>query len=259
MTTSTTKRASTKKTTTDQPASEEAAESVVTEAPNDAPMETSTKIDLARRVLLEQLAEPFPPEMLKIHPAKRLTYIPVAEVIARMNRVLGQENWRNEVVRVWREPDHPGWVLAHVRVTARIAGVETSRDGVGGQQVKMLRDKTGAVDLGDEYKGAVSDALKKACQGFGVGLELARSDEALSYEMTSTESSVVTVDAVTEDTWTTFKNHLGDMTDAEKAAIKEWWDATHSTPCKPGIASEAQVQAAIVECLKILLTRTSEQ
>jgi hypothetical protein len=50
---------------------------------------------------------------------------------------------------------------------------DITRDGVGGQTIKRKRDG-GIVDLGDEYKGAVSDALKKAAQSFGVGLYLAR-------------------------------------------------------------------------------------
>lgn len=222
---------------------------------------TGAQSEVYRQILIEQLTEPFPAELLKTHPAKRLTYVPVAEVIARMNRVLGQENWRSEVIRVWREPDHPGWVLAHVKVTARINGVETMRDGVGGQQVKMLRDKSGAVDLGDEFKGAVSDALKKACQGFGVGLELARSDEALSYELAATEPAapLPPKDAVSEATWETFKGHLAEMTEGETAAIKDWWGSAYDNPCKPGIATETQVQNAITECVKILLGRTGKQ
>ena len=38
------------------------------------------------------------------------------------------------------------------------------------------------LDLGDEMKGAVSDALKKAAQHFGVGLYLARSEESMHLE-----------------------------------------------------------------------------
>jgi hypothetical protein len=54
---------------------------------------------------------------------------------------------------------------------------DVTRDGVGGQTIKRKRDG-GIVDLGDEYKGAVSDALKKAAQSFGVGLYLARGHSA---------------------------------------------------------------------------------
>jgi hypothetical protein len=57
-----------------------------------------------------------------------------------------------------------------------------TKDGFGGQKIK--RTKAGEiVDLGDEFKGAFSDALKKAAQQFGVALYLARSDEALSIEI----------------------------------------------------------------------------
>lgn len=222
---------------------------------------TTGQSEVSRQILLEQLTEPFPSELLKTHPAKRLTYVPVAEVIARMNRVLGQENWRSEIIRVWREPDHPGWVLAHVKVTARINGTETTRDGVGGQQVKMLRDKSGAVDLGDEYKGAVSDALKKACQGLGVGLELARSDEALSYEFAATEQAAAMQspppDRVTPETLAVFQEHVENMGEEEKKALKEWW-RNNVGGQRVDISTESQVQLAITECVKILLSGSSD-
>lgn len=256
MTTST-KRTATKKTTADTQ-TEEVPQPEATETSETTVPDSQSKVDLVRRVLLEQLTEPFPAEMLKTHPTKRLTYIPVAEVIARLNRVLGQENWRSEIVRVWREPDHPNWVLAHVRITAKINGVETVREGVGGQQVKMLRDKSGAVDLGDEYKGAVSDALKKACQGLGVGLELARSDEALSYETAVNEPVQPPADLVTPETLAVFQEHLENMGEEEKSALKEWW-RNNVGGRRADASTESQVQLAITECLKILLSKSSDQ
>jgi len=188
--------------------------------------------------MLALLAEPFPREMLRYHQGKKLTYVPVAEVIARMNRVLGVNGWSSEVINVWREPDYPEWVLAHVRVTATINGVLVQRDGVGGQQVKKLRSGNGVVDLGDEYKGAMSDALKKACQGYGVGLELARTDEALAIEesYTAPAADVTThpasdenamANAVSTETWTQFQTRMGQLSKDEKAALREWWNATY--------------------------------
>jgi hypothetical protein len=128
---------------------------------------------------LRELAAYFPKESeskLKKGGAS-LTYIPVGEVIARANEVLGF-GWSFEVVDTHLDGD---WITAHVRL--RVSGTSeeghysSTRDGFGGQKIKYT--KAGSiVDLGDEFKGAVSDALKKAFQSFGVALYLAR-DESL--------------------------------------------------------------------------------
>lgn len=144
------------------------------------------------------LAEPFDRSLLRTNSHKgNLTYVPVSEVIARLNSVLGVDGWEYEIIRLWEAGEietktgvYPKWVMAHVRLhfvrpkaeTWRPESLLVSRDGVGGQEVKLLKSGDGVVDLGDEYKGAVSDALKKAAQSLGVGLDLARTDEALRWE-----------------------------------------------------------------------------
>lgn len=128
----------------------------------------------------ELLAEPFPQEMERTvqKSGTRLTYLPVSEIINRMNRIFGPTGWSHEVISCGRDATEPDWVIAHVRVRTENGG---SHDGFGGGRVK--RTKAGdIVDLGDEFKGAVSDALKKACQHFGVGLYLARDVEAIEID-----------------------------------------------------------------------------
>ena len=124
---------------------------------------------------LAQLAAKFP-KKIEASLSKggvKLTYIPISAVISRANSVLGF-GWSYQVMSTQRDDD---WITAHVRVTVTNGEGCSIRDGVGGQQIKHT--KSGAIlDLGDSQKGAVSDALKKALQAFGVGLYLA-SDESL--------------------------------------------------------------------------------
>ena len=123
----------------------------------------------------DALSAPFPKEVER-HLDKggtTLTYIPVSEVIARLNEVLGVFGWCYTLEQCKRDATDPDFLVAHVRMTVG----DTTRDGVGGQKIKRTRAGE-IVDLGDEYKGAVSDALKKAAQSFGVGLYLARSVSA---------------------------------------------------------------------------------
>lgn len=132
-----------------------------------------------------ELSAPFPTPMLRTHPKKRLTYVPISEVVARLNRVLGPGLWSYEVVNAWRDQTDEDWVIAHVRLTATVDGKTSSKDGFGGQQIKVYNNgdnKGRPIDVGDEYKGAASDGLKKAAQHFGIALNLARREEALAWE-----------------------------------------------------------------------------
>ena len=117
----------------------------------------------------------------------KLTYIPVAEVIQRLNEVLAY-NWSYTVLSCHRDPLDPDYIVAHVSMKVYAGGEPVIRDGFGGVKVKRTRDGA-IVDLGDEYKGAVSDALKKAAQSFGVGLYLARHEDKAT---ASTERTPIT-------------------------------------------------------------------
>ena len=137
---------------------------------------------------LEKLGAYFPKESEAIlkKGGRNLTYLPVAHIVARANEVLGF-NWSYEVVHTFKDGD---WITAHVRLTITTDDITASRDGFGGQKIKRMKNDD-PVDLGDEYKGAVSDALKKAFQSFGVGLYLAR-DESLD---STFEQGVTAVEA----------------------------------------------------------------
>jgi hypothetical protein len=121
------------------------------------------------------LSAPFPKEVERSldKGGATLTYIPVSEVIVRLNDVFGPLGWSYTLVKCERDVLDPDFLVAHVSMTVG----DITRDGVGGQKIKRMKSGD-IVDLGDEYKGAVSDALKKAAQSFGVGLYLARGHSA---------------------------------------------------------------------------------
>ena len=106
-----------------------------------------------------------------------LTYIPVSEVITRLNKVFGVTGWNYTIQNVYRDGIDEDHVLAHVRLTVHgdrqtdqhgytVDAPNVTRDGFGGVKIKRTRNGD-PVDLGDEFKGAVSDALKKAAQSLG--------------------------------------------------------------------------------------------
>lgn len=96
-----------------------------------------------------------------------LTYVPAPEVVDRLNAVWGVGSWSYtcDVVHLDKQ-----CVVVKGRLVAPSGAVV---EQFGGQEIKYRRDSEVPVDLGDEFKGAASDAFKKAAQHFGVGLYLA--------------------------------------------------------------------------------------
>lgn len=205
--------------------------------------------------IYRSLAESFPMEMERTlsKGGTKLTYIPVSEVITRMNRVLGVGNWSSEVIKVERDLLDPDFIVAHVRVTAIIDGVPIMKDGLGGQTIK--RTKQGSiVDLGDEYKGAVSDAFKKACQMFGVGLYLARSEEAIDIEQ-AMEQDEPEVDTTIQELWDSMTSLVGALDAPSKKSLNKFWAEYGNGRPKPTLATATaeDLEALIAECARLSL------
>lgn len=202
----------------------------------------------------KELSEPFAPEVEKVlkKGGASLTYIPVSEVINRLNRVFGIDGWSSEIIRCERDQLDPEFIVACVRLTAVIDADRyktVSKDGYGGQKIKRM--KTGdIVDLGDEFKGAVSDALKKAAQQFGIGLYLARSEEALSLD--EAEVAIVSAPQVS-DMYPGFKTFLDKFTPEQKTEVKHFWTRVSGgrpTP-RPHEFTDKELQSLIAECVRI--------
>lgn len=179
------------------------------------------------------LAEPFDStveKQLKKGGAS-LTYIPVSEVIARFNKVIGVQNWTMQLIHIERNLLTPDQVVAHVRLTVNFVDENgtvytVSRDGIGGQKVKMQKSDGEPVDLGDEFKGATSDAFKKAAQGFGVALYLARDEEALYLEE---QANVLPVSQEYQD----FMGLVETLNAADKKLLNVFWEKEGGGRAKP--------------------------
>ena len=200
------------------------------------------------------LSEPFPQEMERSvrKGSANLTYIPISEVIARLNKVIGINNWSSEIISCHRDQLDPHWAIAHVRLTATIEGQTVSKDGVGGQQIKMT--KAGQIlDLGDEFKGAMSDALKKAAQQLGVALYLARSEEALEVEEVLSAPPAPEVDPSIREAFEQIKGFKAGMDDESKVALDEFW-VTHSKNAPKPTMKTAKIEdlnAILAECVRL--------
>jgi hypothetical protein len=200
--------------------------------------------------LYSLLSEPFPREMERTvsKSGRSLTYIPISEVIARLNKVIGLNNWSSEIISVGRDSVDTDWVIAHVRLTAIVNGETITKDGVGGQQVKYT--KAGKVlDLGDEFKGAMSDALKKAAQQLGVGLYLARDDAALEVEATPE------VDPLVDTLFNRLVALTKSLDEDGKNALEDFWIEYGNGEPKPkrATAKAEDLEALIAEATRLTL------
>lgn len=205
--------------------------------------------------IIQQLAEPFPREMEKIlkKGGASLTYIPVSEVITRLNKVLGVNQWSFEIISCGRDSIDPDYIVAHVRLSwhtdATRPEATIHRDGYGGQKIK--RTKQGEiVDLGDEFKGAVSDALKKAAQTLGVGLYLARSEEAIDIEESM---SISPEEQERLDKWEQFAGLAKSLNPEQKNELNQFWDGHANGRPKPtkSNASNQDLDDLIAEIVRI--------
>jgi recombination DNA repair RAD52 pathway protein len=205
--------------------------------------------------VMQQLSEPFPREMEKVlkKGGASLTYIPVSEVITRLNKVLGIESWSFNILSCERDAIDPDYIVAHVRLMWHTDATRPDnvivRDGFGGQKIK--RTKTGdIVDLGDEMKGAVSDALKKAAQTLGVGLYLARSEEAMDVEEAM---SISPQEQERLDKWEQFASLAKSLNAEQKTELNEFWEKHAGGRPKPtkSNATDQDLDDLIAEIVRI--------
>lgn len=167
----------------------------------------------------DQLNEAFPDEIIR--KVQGMDYVPVAEVVSRLNKVLGTSGWSSSIVSIHRDSHTPGYVIAQVSLSAMIDGKTCVADGVGGKEIALRRDTNEIVDLGHDFKSAYSDALKKAAQRLGVGLHLARDDEAL-YLDTEREVSI--------EHWNAANDAVRGLNVAQLEGVKAWWKKNGNGP-----------------------------
>lgn len=133
-----------------------------------------------------QLCERFPDEVHKQldKAGRKFTYIPGREVETRLNNVFGPA-WSWTVTDTFMlghgEGGNPTSILCMGQLAVTWAdGTHQVIAGEGGVPVKFTTtNPPKPVDLGDELKGAATDALKKAAQRIGVAAYLARSEDAI--------------------------------------------------------------------------------
>jgi hypothetical protein len=109
-----------------------------------------------------------------------LTYITGEQATSRLNEVLGYDGWSFRIISSQVVEDEV-LVLGELTVVDPTIDpnrqAESVRQQYGSQKIKRKRDSGNILDIGFDYKGAATDALKKCASLIGVGLYLSRKEE----------------------------------------------------------------------------------
>ncbi len=101
-------------------------------------------------------------------------YVKGEDVIKQLNKAFGHA-WSSHVVK--HEELH-GQILVQVMVSVNDeAGHQVSHSGFGSARIPKTRDGE-ILEIGNAYKSAFTNALKKAAEQFGVGLQAEDDDDA---------------------------------------------------------------------------------
>lgn len=122
------------------------------------------------------LAQSTPPDFIRTKPGrggKKISYVEGGYVISRLNQVFGPLNWSYEEKSREKsdrktEKSAEGEVTVHGRLTVHdhIKGYAVWKEADGQHPIHAN------VPLGDAYKAANTDALKKAASLFGIAIDV---------------------------------------------------------------------------------------
>ena len=97
-----------------------------------------------------------------------LIYVGTPEYIRRLNEVFDYE-WSWKILEVLRESDS---VAVKCQLSGTIGNTVVVKETFGSVAIKRNKKTGEIINYGDDLKAASSDALKKACSLFGIGLHL---------------------------------------------------------------------------------------
>lgn len=119
----------------------------------------------------ELLEQPFSPEQIKQRPGtfgNQLNYIEGHDVIKRLNDAF-EGNWS---FRIISHEIYEGEIV----VLGELEAESVAKIQFGSSFITKAKDTGAVISLGDDFKAAATDALKKAASLFGVGLHLYSKD-----------------------------------------------------------------------------------
>lgn len=221
--------------------------------------------------LQKMLYVEFPPEAEKVVPVSGVdfVFIPVSEVINRLNDVIISNGgkWSWELISAERDALDPDEIITHGKLTIDFGdGNPIVRHALGGTTIKRSKKDNKPVDLGNSFKTAESDALKKAAQRFGVGLYLSRSIEAIEAgeamyadqnggpepQIAPAKQQPAELSEI-EQKWQAFVDITKKLTKEQKDELNEFWKNQSGDRPKPtkSNVTEADMSILMPEALRL--------
>jgi hypothetical protein len=120
-------------------------------------------------------------EVFRLPSSSNAEYHTTEQVIGHLNKVLGPENWSYRVLEHGRDDESDEmWALCELIVSLWLHGPDGEtyteyvlrKQDAGAQQIKRHSRTKLPISLGDDRKGAISDAVKRCARLIGVGLYL---------------------------------------------------------------------------------------
>lgn len=110
----------------------------------------------------------------------RLPYTDTAYVIRTLNQAFGWDwDFIVDHEELIMHAEKPFEVRVRGTLTVRLSGQAVIKTQFGCQPIEFLRDGSKPVSIGDTFKGAASDALKKCASLLGIALDLYDSDSSV--------------------------------------------------------------------------------
>ena len=123
--------------------------------------------------LYSRLVAKFDHTFTDIRGGVELSYVTGEQVITRLNEVLGFNNWSFRVLEHGVDEDEI-WVLGELSITIDDRAI--IRQQFGSDKIKRSRQTGTPLDIGFNYMGAATTALKKTATLIGVGLYLSEKE-----------------------------------------------------------------------------------
>jgi hypothetical protein len=128
------------------------------------------------------LTRPFDVLFRDTRSGQTFDYITGHQARERLNEVFTPAGWECHVKRVWIEAEADE-VMAHVQIRCRfilpdpnlpgeLAVSWSEHENIGSQKVKRSRSTGTPMDLGFDFKGAITDGVKKCAADLGIALYL---------------------------------------------------------------------------------------
>lgn len=147
---------------------------------------------------MSKLIQKTPKKYVSTRPAKgggTWNYVPVGYFKKVLNLCFGW-NWDFQIIRVWSEE---GEAMCHGRLTVHVGDRVIVKDAIGKKEIMFKKGTKTPLSIGNDYKSAESDALKRAANKLGVAADVYNPNEFASVDIEVVDDAPSGVGAMMED------------------------------------------------------------